>query len=307
MKFLKFYKEKLDCKDKDEVFDFIIGNLKPSNTLWSYFVNWEKVFTNTKKIELALNSLNYLIGKNNFDDEFRFLVKENPKIIEIIPALVVRDGSNKKKFDILVDFSSSKIKYENYDFSIKEPSDKDINKYLKFIKETGLKNLIVNKKIKNLVDYMIGVEAGLDSNGRKNRSGHSMENIVEHFVQDICKKKNYQYLKEANAEKIKKEWDYDVPVDKSSRRYDFVVNNGKELFIIETNFYGGGGSKLKSTAGEYRNLFDILKGKYEFIWITDGNGWKSTAKPLRESFNHNDYLFSLAMIEKGILNHIFDS
>ena len=131
-----------------------------------------------------------------------------------------------------------------------------------------------------------------------------MEDIVGIFIQDLCSKNKYKYLKHANAKKIKKELGYEVPVDKSSRTYDFVIDNGKELFIIETNFYGGGGSKLKSTAGEYRNLFDVLNGKYKFIWITDGFGWKSTARPLRETFNHNDYVFSLAMLEKEILDFL---
>jgi len=74
--------------------------------------------------------------------------------------------------------------------------------------------------------------------------------------------------------------------------------------IFETNFYGGGGSKLKSTAGEYRDLFNVLNNKYKFIWITDGYGWKSTARPLRETFNHNDYIISLDMIEKGVLDFL---
>lgn len=248
--------------------------------------------------------MNYLIGKDNFDDEFRFLLKENPNIVKVIPALVVRNGSNAKKFKILVDYKNKKLVYEDYDFSKKEISDDDIEKYLRFVAETGLKNLITNKKIKNLVDYVIGVEAGLDSNGRKNRGGRAMENIVEVFIKDVCEKNNFRYLKEANAEKIKNELGYDVPVDKSSRRYDFVIDNKKELFIIETNFYGGGGSKLKSTAGEYRNLFDVLNGKYKFFWITDGIGWKTTSKPLRETFNHNDYLFNLTMLEKGILEFL---
>jgi len=304
MKNLKFYREKLKLETEDQIFDFLISNLKPSNRIWSYFVNWEKVFTNTKQIEIALNNLNYLIGKDDFDDEFKFLIKENPSIAKVIPALVVRDGGNTQKFKILVDYQNKKLIYEDYDFSKKEISDEDIEKYLHFVKETGLKSLITNKKIKNLVDYMIGVEAGLDSNARKNRGGHAMENIVEAFIKDVCEKNNFRYLKEANSEKIKTKFGYDVPVDKSSRRYDFVIDNGKELFLVETNFYGGGGSKLKSTAGEYRNLFDVLNGQYKFIWITDGFGWKTTTKPLRETFNYNDYLFNLTMLEKGILEFL---
>lgn len=304
MKILPFYNDILKCKNNNDIFDFLITNLKPSNMLWSYFVNWEKVLRNTKQIELALNNFNYLIGKDDFDKEFRFLLKENPNLAKVIPALVVRDGSNKKKIKILVDYKNKKLVYEDYDFTKERLSDKDIEKYLTFIKETGLKDLIVNRKIKNLTDYMIGVEAGLDSNGRKNRGGNAMEDIVEAFIVDLCNKKNFRYLKEANAEKIKREFKYNVPVDKSSRRYDFVVDNGKELFIFETNFYGGGGSKLKSTAGEYRNLFDILNGKYKFIWITDGMGWKTTTRPLRETFDHNDYLFNLTMLEKDILEFL---
>ncbi len=304
MKFLPFYKDVLNCVDDSGVFNSFCANLKPSNSLWSYFVNWEKVFENTRQIEVALNNLNYLIGKKDFDKEFRFLIKQTPSLAKVIPALVVRDGDNSLSFKILVDYKNKKLVYEDYDFSKDNITDSDIERYLTFVKETGLRDLIVSQKIKNLVDYMIGVEAGLDSNGRKNRSGHSMENIVEVFIEDACKKKGYKYLKEANAEKIKSEWGYSVPVDKSSRRYDFVVNNGKELFIFETNFYSGGGSKLKSTAGEYRNLFDVLNGSYKFVWITDGYGWKTTAKPLWETFDHNEYIFNLDMLEKGILESL---
>ena len=305
MQLLEFYKSNLKLNSEDEVFDYFLNTLKPSNTIWSYFVNWEKVFKNTKSIEIALNNLNYLIGKENFDEEFKFLIKENPNLIKVIPALVVRDGSNRQNFEILVDYQNKKLVYKNYDFTKKDVKESDVNDYLLFIKETGLKDLIVNKKIKNLVDYMIGVEAGLDSNGRKNRGGHAMENIVEAFIKSFCQENNLEYLKEANSERIQKEWGYTVPVDKSSRRYDFVVNTGKELLIFETNFYGGGGSKVKSTAGEYRNLYDVLDNKFKFIWITDGLGWKSTAKPLRETFNHNEYIFNLNMLENGILDSIF--
>lgn len=304
MKSLPFYKDVLKCENDDQVFNYIVSNLKPSATIWGYFVNWDKVFENTKKIEISLNVLNYLIGKDDFDKEFRYLLKQNPEVAQAIPALIVRDGSDSKKYSILVDYTNRKLVYEDFDFSKKVLSDNDIENYLQFVTETGLKNLIVSEKIKNLVDYVIGVEAGLDSNGRKNRGGHAMEAITEAFISDFCSHKGFRYLKEANSEKIKNELGYNVPVDKSSRRYDFVVDTGKELLIFETNFYGGGGSKLKSTAGEYRNLFDVLDGKYKFIWITDGKGWKTTTRPLRETFNHNEYLLTLNMLENGILDYI---
>lgn len=307
MIFLDFYKEKLGLKTEEDVFEYILSNLKKSNVLWTYFVNWKKVFKNTKEIELSLNTMNYLIGKENFDDELRFVLRKDNSLAGIIPFLIVRDGSSKKKFEILVDYSSKKLIYDEFDFTKKHLSDEDIEKCVEFISKTGLKELFVEKKIKNLVDYMIGIEAGLDSNGRKNRGGHSMEAIVESFVKNLCNERGFRYIKEANAKKIQEELNIsfpDVKSGKSSRRYDFIIDAGEELFILETNFYNGGGSKLKSTAGEYRNLFDTLGGDYKFIWITDGMGWKSSAIPLKETFKHNDYIFSLAMLENGILESI---
>ncbi|MDD3520709.1 MAG: type II restriction endonuclease [Actinomycetota bacterium] len=304
MKFLNFYKKVLKNNSPDDVFNSFISGLKPSILLWSYFVNWDKVFINAKKIEIALNNFNYLIGKQDFDNEFKFLIKQDPSLIKVIPYLIVRDGSNRLNYKILVDYKNKKFVYEDYDFSKNDPDEEDLEKYLTFVKETGLKNLMVNQKVKNLVDYMIGIEAGIDSNGRKNRSGHCMEDIVEYFINDLCLKSNIEYLKEANSEKIKNKWDIEVPVDKTSRRFDFVLNAENELIIIETNFYSGGGSKLKSTAGEYRNLYDIFNNRYKFIWITDGFGWKTTLNPLRETFDHNEYVFNLNMLELGILEHL---
>lgn len=258
MEYLSFYKQALHCENEEEVFDFLVANLKPSNILWSYFVNWGKVFDQMQPLEIALNTLNSLVGKDNFDDAFRCLLTDNPGVAKVIPALVVRDGNRTASFQILVDYRNKRLVYENYDFSVENPSAEEIETYLQFVEKTGLKDLIADRKVKNLVDYMIGVEAGLDSNARKNRGGSVMEEIVEVFVSDVCAKYGFKYLSQADARKIRDEFDYDVPVDEAARRYDFVVDNGKELFIIETNFYRGGGSKLKSTAGEYRNLLGII-------------------------------------------------
>jgi type II restriction enzyme len=307
MKNISFYQEVIKCNNSNDIFSYLVGNLKPSVLLWSYFVNWEKVLENTNNMELALNKFNYLIGKNNFDDAFRYLLSNDPNLAKFIPALVVRDGNETSQFKVLVNITDKKLVYEDYDFSKNISNESDIEKYLHFLDKTGFKKLIISQKIKNLVDYMIGVEAGLDSNARKNRSGHSMEQVVEFFIKDSCERNGLSYVKEADAKKIEREFGFKVPVDKSSRRYDFVISNNNELIIIETNFYGGGGSKLKSTAGEYRNLFDVIAGKYKFLWITDGLGWKSTMRPLRETFDHNEYIFNLTMLEKGILDYVISA
>lgn len=305
MKSINVYKDKLNLNNEDQIFQFLIDNLKPSILTWTYFVNWDKVFNNTRKVEIALNTLNYLIGKANFDQEFIQLIKDQPSLIEVIPLLAVRDGSNRKNFEILVNYKSNKFEYKRFNFSRHNVLDDDVQLYLEFVDKSGIKDIFVNKKVKNLVDYILGVEAGLDSNGRKNRSGSAMEDIVEHFIADFCKLHNFTYLSQATAEKILSAWGIIVPVDKSSRRYDFAVNTGNDVLIFETNYYGGGGSKLKSTAGEYKGLHRILRDAgFKFIWITDGLGWHTAERPLRETFDNNDYVFNLTMLENNILEYL---
>jgi type II restriction enzyme len=306
MKFQKLYKDTLGCSNSEDVFQYIISNLKPSTLIWSYFVNWDKVFKSVKDVEINLNILNYLVGKPDFDSELKALIQKHPQIISAIPVLLVRDGKSSKQYKILVDYKRKKFVYEDFNFKdYKSLKQADIDKIVMFVEKTGIKRLFTEQKIKNVVDYVVGVEAGIDSNARKNRGGHAMEEITEHFIKDLCDKNGFKYLKEANAKKIKEVFGKDVPVDKSSRRYDYVIDNCKTLYIIETNYYSGSGSKLKSTAGEYRNLYDKLKStKFKFVWITDGAGWAKTKKPLKDTFEHNDYLMSLAMIEKGILEQI---
>jgi type II restriction enzyme len=132
-----------------------------------------------------------------------------------------------------------------------------------------------------------------------------MEKIVGVYVDEVCEELKIEFLREANAKAIKQKWDIDIVVDKSSRRIDYVINKNGKLYFIECNFYGGGGSKLKSTATEYIEMNRYWnKQGIEFIWITDGAGWKSTLKPLREYFDKADYLLNLEMLKNGLLFRI---
>ena len=278
MKYSKIFKDKLNCNNADEVFNYLINNLKETIKTWDYFVNWNKVIRNYQDVETSLNLLNTLIGKENIEVATKNLLKEYPKVIAVIPSLLAE-----------------------YDFS--KPIDLD--KAVMFLKESGFLKLVSDKTIKSIPDYFIGVEVGLDSNGRKNRSGTSMEDIAEFFIKDICKQKGYEYISQATADKIKQKWNKDITVTKSSKRIDFAVNTPNKLYLIETNFYGGGGSKLKSTAGEYAEIYhQWTNDGHQFIWITDGLGWQSTKRPLRDTFDNTDYIINLDMIQKGVLEDL---
>jgi DpnII restriction endonuclease. len=302
MKEYPLYK-KISCNSGKEVFNYLLSSLKDSIKGWDYFVNWEKALGNVREIEIDLNILNYLIGKENIIDEFKRLLIEYPRTYRLIPILI---ACRECDFNILNPKEGKIFNYEYYDFKKSSKlSIGDVNKAAEFANNSGILNLFKSKTIKNVVDYVFGVEVGLDSNGRKNRSGTSMENLIERFIKCLCEQYGFEYLIQATSSRINEKWGIHVTVDKSERRFDFAVNNNISLYLIETNYYGGGGSKLKATAGEYKSLFDLIsKDNHKFIWTTDGQGWHTAARPLEETFNHIDYILNLDMIEKGLLEDI---
>ena len=217
-------------------------------------------------------------------------------------------ASRNIEFKVLTDYRRGQLNYKDFNFSQKEELlEKDIDSIIEFMRNTELLNLFQSQRIKSIPDYVFGIEVGLDSNGRKNRGGTTMETIVESLLHPICLEKEIPFMVQATAPKIKEKWGVDIEVDKSSRRFDFAIKSKKTLYLIETNFYGGGGSKLKSTAGEYRTLFDYISSQgHQFIWVTDGLGWKKALRPLEETFNHIDYTLNLKMCSTGLLSAIID-
>jgi len=292
----------LNLENEDLLFEKITQSFKEKITKWDYFVNWDKVFGNIEPIEKELNLLNFLIGKEDIENEAFNLIKEYPQVIKAFPTLI---AVREKSIDILID--TKNFIYKKYSFSKGKLKDEECKELAYFLVNSGIGEILKEKKVKNLVDYATGVEVGLDSNGRKNRGGTLMENLVEEFVADTCQNLGLQYMAQATSKKIKEQWNIDVVVDKSSRQLDFAINKNGKLYFIECNFYGGGGSKLKSTATEYIEMNRYWnKQNIEFIWITDGAGWKSTLKPLREYFDKADYLLNLEMLKEGLLYQIIN-
>lgn len=304
MIFLETYK-KLNLHNEDEVFEYLLNSLKDSNNTFDYFVDWSTVFSNVKEIEKQLNILNYLIGKDNIKEEFKGLIEEYPEVVNVIPVLL---AIRSKSLKILVDYKQKDWIYKDYFFKKKKGyTDTEINNVIEFCEHTGLLGLFSERKIKNLVDYCIGIEVGIGTNGRKNRSGTIMEGIMEWHVKNVCEKLGLDYISQGTKTKVSERWGIELPTDRSDRTHDFIINNNGKLFIIETNFYSGQGSKLKATAGEYQSLYEFLIEKEtinNFIWITDGIGWITAKRHLRETFDKIDYLFNIKLISEGTLEEV---
>lgn len=278
-------------------FEDIVGSLKDSIATYNYYVDFEKVYAHVSDVEKQLNLMNYLIGKDNIEEEFIKLITEYPQVLKVIPLLLaVRNGTIK-----IVDGE-----FISFDFI---RMNRDAEDYAKLFRKTGLEKLLKEKKVRNLVDYVIGVEVGLDTNARKNRTGTLMESIIEDYLKKI---KNVDYLRQANKHEISKyyntkcldELTLDDENEGSNKRFDFVFK-GKhdDIILIETNFYSGSGSKLNETARSYAKLakdIEKLKG-VKFVWITDGIGWASTKNNLKEAYNNMEHLYTLEDLENGVL------
>lgn len=288
-------------------FDNLRTTFQDSIFTWNYFTDFNKAKLNIAKVNVELNILNSLIGKDDIENEFISLIKQYPNIRKVLPLLIATRKNKLQDTSIVSDVGE--LTSENKSYIFYNAIDEKIKKELLiFFNESGLKEIFINKHVKNLVDYCFGVEVGFDTNARKNRTGKLMEGIVSQYLQDFCNENsNFSYIEQATKISIKENFDYEIRIDKNNRRFDFALHNkqNKKLYLIEVNYYSGGGSKLKATAGEYQALNDFVKSQgLNFIWITDGKGWLTALNPLEETFNHNDHVINLNMLKNNVLRDI---
>lgn len=289
----------------EERLEEFLSTLSITNRTPEYYVNWNKVDRETNKYELELNTLNYLIGKDDIYSEALRLFTKQPNLLKAIPSLI---ASRDKVLDILTIDNDDNMSFEQLNFKTIDASK--IDDYMKFIEKSGLLKFLQRHANRSLVDYVYGVETGLDSNARKNRSGKTMEGILERYVSRISKEQKLEWKAQATAKFIKNEWGIEVPVDKSERRFDVAVYSKEKhkVWLLETNYYGGGGSKLKSVAGEFTELSQFVvtsDDDVEFVWVTDGQGWLTAHLPLAEAFSHIANVFNLEMLREGFLSELF--
>ena len=276
-----------------------LSKFKASISDYTYYVDFEKIYKNVDKVKVELNILNSLIGSKNIEEEFQNILIKYPETLECIPLLL---AVRSREIFIKDEINEYLFKFDKMVYSMKD--------YIRFMKESGLFDLLQNHIINNLYDYVLGIEVGLDSNGRKNRGGHLMENLVESYIIKAGYKKDVNYFKEMYLKDIENKWNLDLSEmsgnNISTKRFDFVIKTDKQVYVIETNFYSSGGSKLNETARSYKMLAQESKkvDDVTFIWFTDGTGWNSARKNLEETFNELETMYNIDDLENGILENL---
>ena len=277
-------------------FNAWLSGFRDSIADYGYYIDFEKVHRNVESVKIELNILNSLIGSKNIEEDFENLLKKYPEVLKCIPLLLAVRAN-----EIYCQDKNGGYLYQFNGLS----SNRDNYKY--FMRETGLFDLLENHIVNNLVDYATGVETGLDSNGRKNRGGHLMEDLVESFIQKAGFIKDVNYFKEMYIHQITDKWNIDLSAisnkGKMEKRFDFVIKTPDMIYGIETNFYGSGGSKLNETARSYKTLAwetEEIDG-FTFVWFTDGKGWTSARNNLEETFDVMQHIYNIKDLEDGII------
>ncbi len=276
-----------------------LSTFKDSIADWKYYTDFEKVYRNVDAIKIELNILNSLINSKTIEADFRNLLKRYPEVLKVIPILLAKRESEIK----IDDPSGTRV----FRFS---SVDSSVDDYVMFMRQTGLFDLLEHHVISDLNDYVKGVEVGLDSNARKNRTGKAMENLVETHLVRLGFQKGYSYFSQMKATDIYRHFGIDVThVDekkKAEKRFDFVVKTESTVYGIEVNFYSSQGSKLSETARSYKMIAQESKSLsgFNFVWITDGTGWNKAKSNLEETFNTLDEMLNIHDLESGKLENI---
>lgn len=284
-----------------------LSTFRDSIADYKYYIDFEKVYRNVDEIKIELNILNSLIGSKNIRDDFKALLKKYPEILKCIPLLLAVRSN-----EIYCQDENGGYLYK-FEFGNYPPnSHQYYERYSYFMEQTGLFDLLENHIINNLVDYVTGVETGLDSNGRKNRGGHLMENLVEGYIQEAGFVKDKTYFKEMKINQIEKKFGLDLSSisnrGKTVKRFDFVVYTGNTVYGIETNFYASSGSKLNETARSYKQISQEAQeiNGFKFVWFTDGNGWLDARNNLEETFDIMTHIYNIKDLENGIITEVFN-
>lgn len=269
-----------------EEFAVFMSQLKETNQTLDFFCDFDKIHANVENIRLSLCMLNSLVGATDLRSAVETIWHRDRTAFNVMDILIAVRSEGKKK--VLNSLGNCVALHSMFN---------SVDGVMEFLHDTGLAEVFFSRKITNLVDYVFGVETGLDSNARKNRSGHVMENVVG----EIFSINNIPYRTEVYS----REWEkITKALGDDEKRFDFVIETPQKTYLIEVNFYSGGGSKLNEVARSYSDIAPKINAVdgFEFVWITDGIGWNSAKNKLQEAFNIIPSIYNLTSIDLFINN-----
>ena len=267
-----------------EQFNHFMSQLRETNATLDFYCDFPKIARNVADIEISLNMLNFLIGKENLREAVQSLWDRDPHVFEVMDILIATRKKDDKKY---IDNDGSMHSVHSL-FS-------SVDGVMKFLEGTGLDKVLQNKEVKDLVDYVFGVETGLDTNARKNRSGE----ITETLVARIFDNAGIRYREQVSSKEFPS---IAAALGADQKVFDFVITANGKNYLIEVNFYSGGGSKLNEVARSYTDVAPKVNGVhgFEFVWITDGIGWNSARNKLEEAFAAIPSIYNLTTISEFI-------
>lgn len=265
-------------------FEKFMSQLKETNQALEFFCDFDKISQNVEDVRLSLHMLNSLIGSTDLRKSVETIWRRDKTAFDALGILIaVRKGKRK----LVLDETGSYVAIDSFTESV--------DGVLEFLRRTGLAEVLQQQKINNLVDYVFGIETGLDSNARKNRSGHAMESMVANMLD----KNEIHYRREVCS----CEWkDVTMALGDDKKRFDFVVETDPITYLIEVNFYSSGGSKLNEVARSYSEIAPKIDKipSFEFVWITDGVGWRDARNKLKEAFGYIRNIYNLTSVNEFV-------
>jgi type II restriction enzyme len=268
-------------------------------------VDWKKVFKHVERYRHELFLLSSLCSAPDKEQAARELLRKYPQVVPVLPVLIANADRNTPRCVIHLAEDLSRGLIKSYDFSAPGAplTESQVEMYVEFLLKSGV--LFLLEQIKSVFDYVTGVEVGLDSNARKNRSGKcaiealrpAVEQALSRLPQIESKAEaTYAFLAAQGCTLpggfTRKKWDWAFWTLKAPRRFA----------VVEVNHYGSTGSKPESITAEYVARQQILdKAGVGFIWVTDGCGWLKMRPALREAFDRVDCLINIRLANEGQL------
>ncbi|HOP61034.1 MAG TPA: type II restriction endonuclease [Candidatus Saccharicenans sp.] len=289
----------------EEVIEEFHRTLLYTNRDFKFFVNWQKVKQNVQKYRVSLNILNSLIKNPNFDSQLEYILKKYPEVLPCFPPLLAVRETEMKLVD---DFLAADPNFMEYNFSEHKMTQEEINKTIIFCDKTGLKAFFQNLCQVSLEDYLSGVEVGLDTNARKNRSGRAMEELIKGLMVKIQSQAKIKAVLKQKNFKVLADYEIEINNHLKKRKGDFIlIKENGALINIEVNFYSGTGSKPQEIVDAYINRQQELKNDgYYFIWVTDGSAWNGQRNQMIRAFDELDYVLNTSFVKRGFLQKVIE-